>query len=150
MSELSILRCCRFREASGITLPRVCARPPALGEAADKCPLDPYFVVHEKCQFIDQQILIARSTRPSSGWRVATAYPGFGGPIHDEPGCARVKMHRNGVFSIYQSKGSKSSSNSAVAIRNPYLRAVGINSDVDHTAKGNAIFPKRKSRSFWR
>ena len=53
-----------------------------------------------------------------------------------------------GVFSIYQNKSAKGSSNSAVAIRNPYLRAVGITSDVDHTAKGSAIFSEEEEQEF--
>ena len=42
---------------SGVTLPRTCSntRPP--GDDQPKCPMDPYFVVHEKSQFIDTQIL---------------------------------------------------------------------------------------------
>ena len=52
-----------------------------------------------------------------------------------------------GVFDVYQSKGAKSSS-SAVAIRNPYLRAVGIHADVDHTMKGYAIFTEEEEQEF--
>ena len=53
-----------------------------------------------------------------------------------------------GVFSIYQNKEAKGSGNSAVAIRTPYLRAVGITSDVDHTAKGNATFSEEEEQEF--
>jgi DNA replication licensing factor MCM5 len=54
-----------------------------------------------------------------------------------------------GIFSIFQSKASKGASGaSAVAIRTPYLRAVGIYSDVDHTAKGNAIFSEEEEQEF--
>jgi len=42
---------------SGVSLPRTCTRIRTEGESTEKCPMDPYFVVHEKCQFIDQQIL---------------------------------------------------------------------------------------------
>jgi len=52
-----------------------------------------------------------------------------------------------GVFSIYQSKGSKQAQKSAVAIRNPYLRAVGIHSDVDHNhERQRKSFRKRGTR----
>jgi DNA replication licensing factor MCM5 len=51
-----------------------------------------------------------------------------------------------GVFSIYQSKNKGGSG--AVAIRNPYLRAVGIQADVDHTMKGNAIFTEEEEQDF--
>jgi DNA replication licensing factor MCM5 len=54
-----------------------------------------------------------------------------------------------GIFSIFQSKASKgASTTSAVAIRTPYLRAVGIYSDVDQTAKGNAIFSEEEEAEF--
>ena len=53
-----------------------------------------------------------------------------------------------GVFSIYQNKEAKGSGNSAVAIRTPYLRAVGITSDVDHTVQGNAIFSEEEEQEF--
>ncbi len=42
---------------SGVTLPRVCGRVKMDGDNSTPCPMDPYFVVHEKCQFVDQQIL---------------------------------------------------------------------------------------------
>ena len=46
-----------------------------------------------------------------------------------------------GVFSIYNAqKNSKSSAGSAVAIRNPYLRAVGIQTDGSHdTSAGGGM-----------
>lgn len=134
---------------SGVTLPRVCARSPAPGESGDKCPLDPYFVVHEKCQFIDQQVLKLQEAPDQ--------VPVGELPRHILVSADRYMTNRvvpgsrctvMGVFSIYQSKGSKSSANSAVAIRNPYLRAVGITSDVDHTAKGNAIFSEDEEQEF--
>jgi DNA replication licensing factor MCM5 len=54
-----------------------------------------------------------------------------------------------GIFSIYQNKASKNSSNGgAVAIRTPYLRAVGIRSDIDQAAKGNATFSEEEEQEF--
>ncbi|KAH7475278.1 hypothetical protein FOMA001_g11765 [Fusarium oxysporum f. sp. matthiolae] len=54
-----------------------------------------------------------------------------------------------GIFSIYQNKASKNSSNGgAVAIRTPYLRAVGIQSDIDQAAKGNATFSEEEEQEF--
>lgn len=42
----------------GITLPRNCGRTRNPGQdEGEKCPLDPYFVVHEESQFQDQQII---------------------------------------------------------------------------------------------
>lgn len=60
-----------------------------------------------------------------------------------------TKCTVTGVFSIYQSKGSKNSSASgAAAIRNPYLRACGIASDVDATGKGTATFTEAEEQEF--
>lgn len=134
---------------SGITLPRVCSSKRAPGDPTDKCPLDPYFVVHEKCQFIDQQILKLQEAPDQV-------------PVGELPRHIKISADRYltnrvvpgsrctlmGVFSIYQNKESKGSGNSAVAIRTPYLRAVGITTDVDHTAKGNAIFSEEEEQEF--
>lgn len=119
---------------TGVTLPRTCARQrgPADGE---KCPLDPYFVVHEKSQFIDQQVLklqeapddvpvgeLPRHILVSADRYLANRVV---------PGSRCVVM---GVFSIYNSQKSKGSG--AVAIRNPYLRAIGIQTDLSHNQAG--------------
>lgn len=133
---------------SGVTLPRVCSRKREKGDASEKCPLDPYFVVHEKSQFIDQQVLKLQEAPDQ--------VPVGELPRHIVISADRYLTNRvvpgsrctvMGVFSIYQ-KGSKGSTNSAVAIRTPYLRAVGITSDVDHTAKGNAIFTEEEEQEF--
>ena len=111
--------------------------------------MDPYFVVHEKCQFIDQQILKLQEAPDQ--------VPVGELPRHILISADRYLTNRvvpgtrctiTGVFSIYQSKGSKQAQKSAVAIRNPYLRAVGIHSDVDHTMKGNAIFSEEEEQEF--
>jgi DNA replication licensing factor MCM5 len=51
-----------------------------------------------------------------------------------------------GVFSIYQA--NKSGKSSTTAIRNPYLRAAGITADVDHNARGAAIFSEEEEQEF--
>ncbi|KAF7189973.1 DNA replication licensing factor mcm5 [Pseudocercospora fuligena] len=123
---------------SGITLPRTCGRVKGPDDG-DKCPLDPYFVVHEKSQFIDQQVLklqeapddvpvgeLPRHILVSADRYLANRVV---------PGTRCVVM---GVFSIYaRQKNSKNSG--AVAIRNPYLRAVGIQTDRSHKGSGMGI-----------
>lgn len=131
---------------SGLTLPRRCEREHQPGE--DPCPLDPYVIVHEKCHFVDQQVLKLQEAPDQV-------------PVGELPRHILISADRYlanrvvpgmrctvmGIFSIYQSnKGG--SSKSAVAIRNPYLRAVGISSDVDHTTKGNAIFTDEEEQEF--
>nr|OQO31579.1 DNA replication licensing factor mcm5 [Rachicladosporium sp. CCFEE 5018] len=123
---------------SGLSLPRVCSRPKTGQDDGDKCPLDPYFVVHEKSQFIDQQVLKLQEAPDDV-------------PVGELPRHILVSADRYlanrvvpgsrctvmGVFSIYNSqKNSKNSG--AVAIRNPYLRAVGIQTDISHNQSSGA------------
>jgi DNA replication licensing factor MCM5 len=110
--------------------------------------MDPYFVVHEKCRFIDQQVLKLQEAPDQV-------------PVGELPRHILVSADRYltnkvvpgsrctvmGVFSIYQSKGAKGAS-AAVALRNPYLRAIGIRSDVDHSMKGNATFTEEEEEEF--
>lgn len=110
--------------------------------------MDPYFIVHEKCQFIDQQVLKLQEA--------PDMVPVGELPRHILVSADRYLANRvvpgsrctvMGVFDVYQSKGSKGSA-AAVAIRNPYLRAVGIHADVDHTMKGYAIFSEEEEQEF--
>ncbi|KAL1589518.1 hypothetical protein WHR41_01480 [Cladosporium halotolerans] len=134
---------------SGISLPRVCSRPKGPDDAGEKCPLDPYFVVHEKSQFIDQQVLKLQEAPDDV-------------PVGELPRHILVSADRYlanrvvpgsrctvmGVFSIYNSqKNSKNSG--AVAIRNPYLRAVGIQTDVSHNNGGATMqFTEEEEQEF--
>ncbi|KAK4467046.1 MCM2/3/5 family-domain-containing protein [Cladorrhinum samala] len=133
---------------SGVTLPRQCGRTRTVGEPSEKCPLDPYFVVHEKSKFVDQQIIKLQEAPDQV-------------PVGELPRHVLISADRYltnrvvpgsrctvmGIFSIYQSKGSKSTSG-AVAIRTPYLRAVGIQTDLDQTAKGQAVFSEEEEQEF--
>ncbi|KAI2643199.1 MCM2/3/5 family protein [Xylaria nigripes] len=135
---------------TGVTLPRQCARQRAPNDPTEKCPLDPYFVIHEKSRFVDQQIIKLQEAPDQV-------------PVGELPRHVLISADRYltnrvvpgsrctimGIFSIYQSKGSKNSSTGgAVAIRTPYLRAVGIQTDVDATAKGSAIFSEEEEQEF--
>lgn len=131
---------------AGLQLPRTCGRVRGEGDDSERCPLDPYFVVHEKCQFIDQQVLKLQEAPDQV-------------PVGELPRHILISADRYltnrvvpgsrctvmGVFSIYQSKGK---GGGAVAIRNPYLRTVGIQTDVDHTMKGNATFTEEEEQEF--
>lgn len=133
---------------SGLTLPRSCARQKGPEDDA-RCPLDPYFVVHEKSHFVDQQVLKLQEAHEQV-------------PVGELPRHILISADRYlanrvvpgsrctvmGVYSIYQSKGSKSSNGGAVAIRNPYLKACGITSDTDHTARGNLQFTDAEEQEF--
>ncbi|KAF7914432.1 uncharacterized protein EAF01_000838 [Botrytis porri] len=133
---------------SGVSLPRICDRQKMPGDPP--CPMDPYVVVHESSQFVDQQIIKLQEAPDQV-------------PVGELPRHVLISTDRyltnrvvpgtrcmiTGIFSIYQNKNTKgSSTTSAVAIRTPYLRAVGIHSDVDHTAKGNAVFSEEEEQEF--
>ncbi|KAL5592432.1 hypothetical protein FOBRF1_013458 [Fusarium oxysporum] len=133
-----------------VSLPRQCARSRIPNDPTPKCPLDPYFVVHEKSHFVDQQIIKLQEGPDQV-------------PVGELPRHVLISADRYltnrvvpgsrctvmGIFSIYQNKASKNSSNGgAVAIRTPYLRAVGIRSDIDQVAKGNTAFSEEEEQEF--
>lgn len=105
--------------------------------------------MHERCQFIDQQVLKLQEAPDQ--------VPVGELPRHIMISADRYLANRvvpgtrctiTGVYSIYQAKGSRRAQNAAVAIRNPYIRAVGIHTDVDHTTKGNAVFTAEEEQEF--
>ncbi|KAF5024874.1 hypothetical protein F66182_3032 [Fusarium sp. NRRL 66182] len=135
---------------TGVTLPRQCGRSRVPNDPTPKCPLDPYFVAHEKSRFVDQQIIKLQEAPDQV-------------PVGELPRHVLISADRYltnrvvpgsrctvmGIFSIYQNKASKNSSNGgAVAIRTPYLRAVGIQTDIDQAAKGNATFSEEEEQEF--
>ena len=134
---------------SGVTLPRTCGRPRSREDPTERCPMDPYFVLHEKSKFVDQQIIKLQEAPDQV-------------PVGELPRHVLISADRYltnrvvpgsrctvmGIFSIYQSKGSKNSTSGAVAIRTPYLRATGIQTDLDATAKGQAVFSEEEEQEF--
>lgn len=134
---------------SGVSLPRICGRFKAPGDPTERCPMDPYFVLHEKSKFVDQQIIKLQEAPDQV-------------PVGELPRHVLISADRYltnrvvpgsrctvmGIFSIYQNKGSKNSTSGAVAIRTPYLRATGIQTDIDQTAKGQAIFSEEEEQEF--
>ncbi|KAJ0165829.1 DNA replication licensing factor mcm5 [Colletotrichum tanaceti] len=135
---------------TGVTLPRQCGRQGIPNDPTPKCPLDPYFVLHEKSRFVDQQIIKLQEAPDQV-------------PVGELPRHVLISADRYltnrvvpgsrctvmGIFSIYQNKASKNSNTGgAVAIRTPYLRAVGIQTDIDQTARGQALFSDEEEQEF--
>ncbi|KAH8888901.1 MCM-domain-containing protein [Thozetella sp. PMI_491] len=134
---------------SGVALPNKCGRARNRDDPVGNCPPYPYFVLHEKSKFNDQQILKVQEAPDQV-------------PVGELPRHVLVTADRYltnrvvpgsrctimGVYSIYQSKGSKNSTSGAVAIRTPYIRAVGIQTDIDHTARGAAVFTEEEEQEF--
>ncbi|KAL7790846.1 MCM2/3/5 family domain-containing protein [Trichoderma ceciliae] len=135
---------------TGISLPRQCGRKRLSKDPTPTCPLDPYFVLHERCRFVDQQVIklqeapdqVPVGELPRHMLITADRYL----TNRVVPGSRCTVM---GIFSIYQNKASRNSSTGgAVAIRTPYLRAVGIQTDIDQAAKGNATFSEEEEQEF--
>ncbi|KAJ3349529.1 minichromosome maintenance protein 5 [Entophlyctis luteolus] len=95
---------------SGIQLPRKCDGEPVDGQPKE-CPLDPYLVIHEKSRFIDMQTLKLQEA--------ADVVPTGELPRHVLLSCDRYLTNK--VIP----------GGSDVAIRSPYLRVIGMQSDAD-------------------
>eukprot|EP00126_Sphaerothecum_destruens_P007647 Sdes_comp19929_c0_seq1m12376 len=123
---------------SGVQLPRTCNQPRLENE--DRCPIDPYMIVGDKCKYIDQQTLKLQET-PGN-------VPTGEMPRHllisaDRYLCDMVvpgtRVTIIGVYSVFQGKDSKSRANS-VAIRNPYIQALGIKLEASGSGRTTASF----------
>ncbi|QSL64952.1 hypothetical protein MERGE_002256 [Pneumocystis wakefieldiae] len=131
---------------SNIQLPRTCDNPPTHGEKKE-CPLDPYVIIHEKSSFIDQQVLKFQEA-PNMV------------PVGELPRHILLSIDRyltnkvtpgsrctvTGIYSIYQNKSFKTSN--AVAIRNPYVRVVGLQTEIHGTSKSSCIFTEEEEEEF--
>ena len=54
-----------------------------------------------------------------------------------------------GIYSIYQAKQKSSSNVNTVAIRNPYLKILGIQTDVDNSISGQGLtFTEEEEEEF--
>lgn len=162
--HMTSLRINNFNSISGnsVTLPHSClsnSAPnggpggPIVGSTDDEgrknCGPDPYLVVHESSQFIDQQFLKLQEVPESV-------------PVGEMPRnilmtCDRYLTNRVipgtrvtivGIYSIYQSKrrnaggagsGGSGGGGGGVAIRNPYIKVLGIQTDVETSSIWNTM-----------
>lgn len=132
----------------GLVFPNRCQAPPQPGGESNNCPPDPYRIVHNKSTYIDHQILKLQESHDMV-------------PIGEMPRHIMLSVDRyltnkvvpgnrvtiTGIYLIYQSRKAKSS---AVAIRNPYVRVLGIDADVDHSSLGNPHFSEEEEEKFLR
>ncbi|CAG8633057.1 9907_t:CDS:10 [Paraglomus brasilianum] len=130
---------------SGITLPRTCDSDRS--EAGPKeCGLDPFFIVHDKSNFVDQQILKLQEA--------PDLVPVGDLPRHMLLSCDRdlanlvipgTRVAVLGTYDIFQNKSSKST---GVAIRNPYILVVGMQLDADSYGRGEKSFTPEEQEEF--
>lgn len=130
----------------GYALPRKCNTEQA---GRPRCPLDPYFIMPDKCKCVDFQILKLQES--------PDAVPHGEMPRHLQLYCDRYLCDRvvpgnrvtiMGIYSIKKSAQSKNKSrdNVGVGIRSAYIRVVGIQVDVEgsgHSFAG-AVTPQEE------
>ncbi|CAK9326524.1 unnamed protein product [Citrullus colocynthis] len=131
----------------GAIVPRSCNHIPQAGE--EPCPLDPWIVVPDKSMYVDQQTLklqenpedvptgeLPRNMLLSVDRHlVQTIVPG-------------TRLTIMGIYSIYQAANSSASHKGAVAIRQPYIRVVGIEECNEANSRGPASFTTEDIEEF--
>uniref|UniRef100_A0A8D8SGI8 DNA replication licensing factor MCM5 n=1 Tax=Cacopsylla melanoneura TaxID=428564 RepID=A0A8D8SGI8_9HEMI len=124
----------------GYALPRKCNTEQA---GRPKCPLDPYYIIPDKCTCVDFQVLKLQELNDS--------IPQGEMPRHLQLYCDRYLCEKVvpgnrvvvlGIFSIKKISGAKrgEKSKSVVGVRAPYIRVVGIQVDTSgggFTASGS-------------
>lgn len=129
---------------SGFTLPRRCAAEALPGEPKD-CPLDPYVIVHERCTFVDEQVIKLQEA--------PDAVPVGELPRHIKLAADRYLTGKvipgsrivvTGVYSTFQAGGRNTKGASAVALRTPYLRVLGLEIDSDKSGATHHFTPEEE------
>ncbi|MCO5555411.1 hypothetical protein L7F22_008957 [Adiantum nelumboides] len=123
----------------GAIMPRSCDHVAQPGE--EPCPVDPWVIIPDKSKYVDQQTLklqenpedvptgeMPRNMLLSADRNlVQTVVPG-----------SRVTVM--GIYSIFQSGSSTLQQKGAVAVRQPYIRVVGIEQATESSAMGISSF----------
>lgn len=134
----------------GYNLPRRCNSDQTTGQP--RCPVDPYFIVPDKCECVDFQILKMQE--------LPEHVPHGEMPRHLQLYCDRnlcervVPGNRVTVLGIYsikkvysRKKGTSEKTN--IGIRNPYLRVVGINVETDGVGRSTGLtFTSEEEETF--
>nr|XP_043621263.1 DNA replication licensing factor MCM5 [Erigeron canadensis] len=130
----------------GAIVPRSCPHVPQAGETP--CPIDPWLVVPDKSKYVDQQTLklqenpedvptgeLPRNMLLSVDRHlVQTIVPG-------------TRLTIMGIYSIFQAAKSSTSHKGAVAVRQPYIRVVGIE-ETNEATRGPASFSTEEIEEF--
>ncbi|KAJ2610602.1 minichromosome maintenance protein 5 [Coemansia sp. RSA 1365] len=130
---------------AGVQIPRVCDRE-QMGQA-EKCPLDSFEIITDKCKFIDQQTLKVQEAPDLI-------------PVGELPRHIVMSADRNltnrvfpgsrvtltGIFTVYQHRNTKGTS--AVAIRQPYLRVVGIEINKSGNSFTKRVFTPQEEQEY--
>ncbi|XP_054822131.1 DNA replication licensing factor MCM5 [Prosopis cineraria] len=131
----------------GAIVPRSCDHIPQPGE--EPCPLDPWLVVPDKSKYVDQQTLklqenpedvptgeLPRNMLLSVDRHlVQTVVPGS-------------RLTIMGIYSIYQASNFSAAQKGAVAVRQPYIRVVGMEQANEANSRGPAAFTQEEIEEF--
>ncbi|XP_050214505.1 DNA replication licensing factor MCM5 [Mercurialis annua] len=133
----------------GAIVPRSCDHIPQANEEA--CPIDPWMVVPDKSKYVDQQTLKLQENPEDV-------------PTGELPRNMLLSVDRHlvqrivpgtrltiiGIYSIFQAANSSTSHRGAVAIRQPYIRVVGIEEINEASSQGHAAFTQEEVEEFKR
>mmetsp|Transcript_10944 Transcript_10944/g.27629 ORF Transcript_10944/g.27629 Transcript_10944/m.27629 type:complete len:817 (-) Transcript_10944:95-2545(-) len=129
---------------AGVNLPRRCELQQM--EGAEPCPLDPFVVLPDSSKYVDQQTLKLQESPEDI-------------PTGELPRNILLVVDRHlvqkivpgtrvttiGIFSIMQAKQGRGES---VAIRQPYLRVVGLEEDSDSGSRSTPTFTLEEEQNF--
>ena len=135
----------------GAFIPRVCDLQPALGPGASKCVLDPFEVLADRSAYVDQQTLklqeapemVPAGEMPRNilcvvaRHVVQTIVPG-----------SRITV--TGIFGTHQNGAAqgRGANKAAVAIRQPYIRVLGVRQTADSARTALSSFTEAEIRGF--
>ena len=134
----------------GYSLPRTC--PTSSVSGRDKCPIDPFIIVPEKCRCVDFQILKLQES--------PDAVPTGEMPRHMQAFCERYMTERVvpgnkviflAIFSIRRVVGGGGRGQQmGVGLRKPYLRVVGVdvNNERSDQSRGGIAFTPQEEEKF--
>ncbi|KAK6156577.1 hypothetical protein DH2020_010825 [Rehmannia glutinosa] len=115
----------------------------------DPCPVDPWIVVPDKSKYVDQQTLklqenpedvptgeLPRNMLLSVDRHlVQTIVPG-------------TRLTILGIYSIFQAANSSTTHKGAVAVRQPYIRVVGLEESMESNSRGPTNFTRDEIEEF--
>ncbi|KAB1996252.1 hypothetical protein ES319_D13G219600v1 [Gossypium barbadense] len=131
----------------GAIVPRSCDHVPQPGE--EPCPIDPWLIVPDKSKYVDQQTLklqenpedVPTGELPRNmllsvdRHMVQTIVPGS-------------RLTIMGIYSIFQASNSPTNHKGAVAVRQPYIRIVGMEETNEASSRGPATFTQEEVEEF--
>ncbi|XP_031483441.1 DNA replication licensing factor MCM5 [Nymphaea colorata] len=131
----------------GAIVPRSCDHVPQPGEEA--CPIDPWIVVPDKSKYVDQQTLKLQENPEDVPTGELPRHMLLSVDRHlvqtIVPGTRLTVM---GIYSIYQSSGSSANQKGAVAVRQPYIRVVGVEQVHESNSSGPTSFMRDEEAEF--